>query len=163
MPSQARSLPGAVPVPRRRRLQAGQRSQRRRARPPGAGDPGAGGRQLAAAGRADQPPGYPGARSAAGGAGGFLRHHPAGLARPLPDRPPGDPDLGAARTASCIIFKGSYREYVLRRAAAALQRAGSAQAHPAPPSRSMRADSKETQRRMRRARPPGRAHPRPGA
>ena len=30
----------------------------------------------------------------------FQRHHPARLARPLPDRPAGDPDLGDARAAS---------------------------------------------------------------
>ncbi len=89
-----RDLPGALPVQRRRCVPQSRDPVRRRARPAGASQAQPDQRQPAAAGRADQPPGHPLAGDPAGGAGRLPGHHPAGLARPLPDRRHRHADLG---------------------------------------------------------------------
>ena len=79
----ARTLPGALPLHRRRCLQAGRGALRRRAQPAGAGEADAGAGELPDARRADEPPRHRRARGAGRRARRVRRHAALRLARPL--------------------------------------------------------------------------------
>ena len=101
---------------------------------PGQARPGQ--RQRSVAGRADQSPRHPFPGNAAERPGGLRGHHNPGVARPLPDRRPGDPGLGDRQA-------GEGRSGWSRAPTANTARAGRR------PARSGRL------RRTRRANPPG--------
>ena len=90
-------LPGEVPVPWGRCLQAGVVSQRWRAREVGSGETTRHRAKLPRAGRAYHPPGHPQPRGAGAGPFGVRWHTALHLSRPAPDLVAGPPALDCGR------------------------------------------------------------------
>ena len=102
-------LPGAVPVPGRRRLPHDRHVERRAAEPGGARAADPAGRELPAAGRADEPSGPGHAGNPGAGAEAIPRHDPARDARPVDGAVAGDAGVAGRRRRDARRTRGTTR------------------------------------------------------